>query len=104
MDTRKQGTLPAPVTDDLRKIGAALRRARVARGESQAALAHRMGVAERTLRDAEKGDPGVSSGTLLGLLWAVGLSGLGDELGRTLDRSIERPLNIRARRKAVDDF
>lgn len=104
MKAVKHQTLPVPVSDDLRKIGAALRRARVARGESQAALAHRMGVAERTLRDAEKGDPGVSAGTLLGLLWAVGQSGFGTELIRRLDSSTEPPMNIRARRRSVDDF
>ncbi len=104
MKTTKHVTLPAPVADDLRRIGATLRRARVARGESQAGLAHRMGVSERTLREAEKGDPGVSAGTLFGLLWAVGQGGLGAELGRRLDSALDRPTNIRARRKPVDDF
>lgn len=104
MNATKHQILPAPVTDDLRKIGLALRRARVARGESQAALAQRMGVAERTLRDAEKGNPGVASGTLLGLLWAVGQSGIGAELGRRIDGTMDPPMNIRARRRSVDDF
>lgn len=100
----KQHTLPTPVVHDLREIGGALRRARVARGESQAALAHRLGVAERTLRSAEQGEPGVSAGTLLALLWSVGLSGFGDELQRRVDTTVDRPMNIRARRRAVDDF
>lgn len=104
MKAKAHQLLPAPVADDLRMIGAALRRARVARGESQAALARRVGIAERTLRDAEKGDPGVSAGTLLGLLWAVGQSGWGAELNRRLDSTAALPVNIRARSRPVDDF
>ncbi|NKF24764.1 helix-turn-helix domain-containing protein [Solimonas marina] len=97
--------MPVPVADDLRAVGLALRRARVARGESQASLARRMGISERTLRDAEKGAAGVSAGILLGLLWAVGQGGIGAELNRRLDTTTERPSNIRARhRTAADDF
>ena len=105
MNIRAHTTLPIPVTAELQKVGLALRRARVARGESQAALADRMGISERTLREAEKGDPGVAVGTLFGLLWAVGLSGTGTELIRRIDDNTAPVTHIRARRgKALDDF
>ncbi|EIT67955.1 MULTISPECIES: helix-turn-helix transcriptional regulator [Hydrocarboniphaga] len=105
MKTKAHTTLPTPVTDELQRVGLALRRARVARGESQAALADRLGVSERTLREAEKGDPGVAVGTLFGLLWAVGLSGTGAELIRRVDGNTAPVTNLRARRgKALDDF
>ena len=105
MKTKAHTILPTPVTDELQRVGLALRRARVARGESQAALADRLGVSERTLREAEKGDPGVAVGTLFGLLWAVGLSGTGAELIRRVDGNTAPVTNLRARRgKALDDF
>ncbi|MDP9139162.1 MAG: helix-turn-helix domain-containing protein [Pseudomonadota bacterium] len=66
----------SPVTHELKQLGIALRRARLARNESQAVLAKRLGLAERTVRAVEAGDPGVAAGTLVGLLWAVGIEAL----------------------------
>jgi DNA-binding XRE family transcriptional regulator len=97
-------TLPAPVTAELRQLGIALRRTRVARNESQRALAARLEIAERTLRNAEKGDPTVSSGALITLLWAVGLGPLSHSLSEQAARAAASGANTRARRKAQDDF
>jgi DNA-binding XRE family transcriptional regulator len=66
-------TLPAPVLNELTQLGSAVRRSRVARNESQNALAQRLGIAERTLRAVEKGDATVSVGVFISALWAVGL-------------------------------
>lgn len=71
--SRLSRTLPAAVADDLQRTGAAIRAARIARGESQAALAQRLGMTAVTLRQAEQGAPGVSSGILFTLLWALGI-------------------------------
>lgn len=97
-------TLPAPVTAELLELGIALRRARVARNESQCALANRLGIAERTLRDAEKGDPTVSSGVYFTLLWAVGLGPLSGSISEQAARAAASGANTRARRKVQDDF
>lgn len=97
-------TLPLPVTSELIQLGIALRRARVARNESQRALATRLGIAERTLRDAEKGDPTISSGVLITLLWAVGLGPLSTPLSDQAARAAASSANTRARRKVQDNF
>ncbi|MDB5969234.1 MAG: hypothetical protein JWQ90_1684 [Hydrocarboniphaga sp.] len=101
---RLSKTLPAPVADELARLGAALRRARIARNESQRALAQRLGIGERTLRVAEKGDPGVSAGVLLTLLWAVGLGPLSAPVSEQAARAAASNAKTRARRKAQDDF
>lgn len=102
--SRLLNTLPAPAADELVQLGAALRRARVARNESQAALAARMGIAERTLRAVEQGDPGVSAGVLITLLWALGLGPLSAPVSEQAARAAAAGANRRARRKAMDDF
>lgn len=97
-------TLPAPVGAELLELGTALRRARVARNESQRALAARLGIAERTLRDAEKGNPTISSGVLITLLWAVGLGPVSHAVSDRAARAAASSGKTRARRKALDDF
>jgi DNA-binding XRE family transcriptional regulator len=96
--------LPAPVAAELVQLGSALRRARVARNESQRALAERLGIAERTLRAVEKGDPKVSAGALITLLWAVGLGPLSAPISEQATRAAASGAKTRARRKAQDDF
>lgn len=66
-------TLPTTVADDLKAVGAAVRARRVARQETQEALAQRLGLSLRTLRDVEKGAPTVSVGAVFGVIWALGL-------------------------------
>lgn len=97
-------TLPAPAADELVQLGVALRRARVARNESQRALAQRMGIAERTLRAVEQGDPRVSAGVLISLLWSVGLGPLSASVSEQAALAAASGANLRPRRKAQDDF
>jgi transcriptional regulator with XRE-family HTH domain len=102
--TRLLHTLPAPPAAELIQLGSALRRARVARNESQRALADRLGIAERTLRAVEQGDPKVSAGVLLTLLWAVGLGPLSAPISEQAARAAASGAKTRARRKVKDDF
>lgn len=94
------GTLPAPVAEDLRRLGAALRAARGRRGETQRALAARLQISRNTVGAAERGDPGVSAGTYASLIWAVGLPGLSADMPepQELSRRVRRPS------KPIDDF
>lgn len=100
-------TLPKPAAEELRKIGMALRAARLARNEPQAQLARRLGIVPRTLRAAERGDPRVGSGVLISMLWALGLGPIGDDLVAQATKQVLVTGKIRARRspsKALDDF
>jgi transcriptional regulator with XRE-family HTH domain len=56
----------------LRELGARLRRARIARNESMALFADRIGVSVPTLRALEQGRPSVQVGHLANALWALG--------------------------------
>lgn len=100
-------TMPKPAAEELRKIGMALRAARLARNEPQAQLARRLGIALGTLIAAEQGDPRVGSGVLISILWALGLGPVGDGL---LTQATKRAMGtgkVRARgspSKALDDF
>ena len=66
-------TLPTSVADDLSALGNAVRAQRVARKETQRALAQRLGISQRTLRDVEKGAPTVTVGVVFSVAWALGL-------------------------------
>jgi len=101
---RLLNTLPAPVLNELTQLGAAVRRSRVARNESQSALAQRLGIAERTLRAVEKGDATVSVGIFISALWAVGLGQLSVPITEQAARAAAGGAKKRARRKALDDF
>ena len=102
-------TLPRPAADELRKIGLALRAARLARNEPQALLARRLGIAPGTIRAAERGDPRLGSGVLISMLWSLGLDPVGDKLLAQATRSALGAGRRRARRSgsadpALDDF
>jgi len=58
-------------SDTLILLGARLRQARIAKGDSQAVFAHRIGVSAPTLRDIEQGNPRVSIGAWVAALWAL---------------------------------
>lgn len=74
----------------LGELGENVRLARLRRRLSAALLAERAGMSRPTLRAIERGDPGVTLGSLTNVLHCLGLEGgLGDlarddELGRTL--------------------
>lgn len=101
-------TLPTAVADDLQAMGAAVRARRVARQETQRALAQRLGLSLRTLRDIEKGAPTVSLGSVVGVMWALGLRAQVEDAlsGRPADLAgsarVARPNKHKGR--APDDF
>lgn len=100
-------TLPKPAAEELRKIGVALRAARLARNETQAQLARRLGIALRTVRATEHGDPRVGSGVLVAMLWALGLGPVGENLVAQATKSALTTGKARARRtasRALDEF
>jgi transcriptional regulator with XRE-family HTH domain len=103
--------LPEAVLDQIQRLGAAIRAARLRRRWSQALLAEKAGVAQMTLRNAEQGRPGVTFATYATLLWALNLDHLlepltdpaADRDGLALEtaRLGER---VRTRRDLDDDF
>ena len=66
-------SIPIPVARSLHKLGLDLRDARRRRRISTQVMAERAGISRTTLSKAEKGDPGVSIGTLATLLFILGL-------------------------------
>lgn len=92
--------LPEAVQAELVRLGELLKAARVARGLSQAEVARRLRVSIPTVQAIEKGAPGSSLGTVLGVLWML-------ELGwpsRQVEQQIELPrFRQRARKRVVDE-
>lgn len=58
----------------IQALGAAVKRARLAAGEGQAAAAARLGVHVQTIARIESGEPGVATGHVVGLLAHYGLT------------------------------
>lgn len=75
-------SLPIPAARALRKLGADLRDARRRRRIPTQVMAERAGISRTTLSKAEKGEPGVSVGTLATLLFILGLE---ERLGTVAD-------------------
>ena len=65
--------ISAEALGTIRDLGAALRRARLAAGEGQAAAAAKLGVHVQTIGRIEAGEPGVAIGHVIGLLDLYGL-------------------------------
>lgn len=89
----------------LAELGTQLRLARLRRRLSQQQVCDRAGISRPTLREIERGAPGVSLGTLAAVLQVLGLEkdiallAGDDELGRRLqDAELEVPAK-RARRR-----
>ncbi|KOF54716.1 XRE family transcriptional regulator [Achromobacter sp. DMS1] len=84
--------------DVLRQVGANIRTARLRRGETETALAERLGVARGTVARLERGDGGVSAALFIEALLQYGYSAqlhaLGDPdqdgVGKRLD-ALRRP-------------
>ncbi len=66
-------TLPFEVRQAALKLGESLRTARTRRQMSQDELATAAQISRKTLYALEKGAPGVTIGTLVSVLWALGL-------------------------------
>lgn len=87
----------------LTSLGRRLRRARLARNDSMAVFAQRIGVSERTVRAMERGQPTVQIGTWLEALWVLdeleGLEHLLEERDSLLERA-RREESARHRQRA----
>lgn len=77
-------SIPIPAVRALRKLGADLRDARRRRRIPTKVMAERAGISRTTLSKAEKGEPGVSIGTLATLMFILGLT---DQLAALADVS-----------------
>ena len=64
---------PLEITDSLQKLGDNIRVARLRRSLTQAELAQKCLVSRKTIAALEQGAPGTSVGTLLSVLWSLGL-------------------------------
>jgi transcriptional regulator with XRE-family HTH domain len=67
------GSPPYPVDEALRRLGANLRAARLARNITAEEAAEKIGTGRRAVLDAEKGNPGTGAAVYLALLWTYDL-------------------------------
>lgn len=79
---RPSAALPIPVARALRKLGHDIRDARRRRRIPVAVMAERASISRTTLNKVEKGDPGVSLGTYVTVLFVLGMA---DRLGDVAD-------------------
>lgn len=70
---KRSASLPIPVNGMLRRIGSDIRDARLRRRIPVALLAERTGLSRGTLRKVEQGDPTVSLGAFVSVLFSLGL-------------------------------
>lgn len=95
--------LPLEVQQAVTELGKRVRIARIRRRMSQDELAAASSIGRRTLYRIETGEPGIALGTLLSVLWKLGLldsvSGVAnpdqDEHGKILEAA-QRPRRVRA--------
>jgi len=91
------------VQKQLKELGEHLRTARVRRHMSTEDLAQACGIGRRTLYRIENGEPGIALGTLMSVLWALGLLDTirsvanpdTDDHGKILEAA-SRPQRVRA--------
>jgi transcriptional regulator with XRE-family HTH domain len=96
-------SLPVEVQQSVRQLGEHIRTARLRRHLSTEELAQACGIGRRTLYRIENGEPGVAVGTLLAVLWKLGLLDTvravadpdTDEHGKILEAA-RRPQRVRA--------
>ncbi len=65
--------LPIEVNDTIKTLGERIKLARLRRQMSQDELVRKCGISRRTLYAIEQGTPGIAAGTVLLVLWALGL-------------------------------
>jgi len=98
--------LPTPVALALKKLGADLALARRRRRFTQESMAERLGISEATVRRMERGDTGISIGTLAQAFYVLGeldkitqlLDTASDDIGLSL---MNEQLPQRVRRKRI---
>lgn len=82
---------PLEVEDTLKRLGANLRTARLARNLSLEHVAAKLGVGRRVVAAAEAGKPGTAAGVYFGLLWTYGLLAQASDLADpALDDVVQR--------------
>ena len=87
---------PLEVETALKRLGANLRTARLARNLSMDHVAAKLGVGRRAIAAAEAGKPGTAVGVYFGLLWAYGLvSQVSDLADPARDEAVLRALRAR---------
>ena len=82
--------VPVEVQLALEQIGQSIRRARLARGETQQQAAERLGVMRQTIARIEAGRPEVACGHVLGLLATYGSREAIFDLARDSEQTILR--------------
>lgn len=103
--------LPFEVRQAIVKLGENLRTARIRRQMSMDEVAAAAKISTKTLYALEKGTPGVSMGTLVSVLWTLGLLDTAaavadpntDEHGRILEAA-RRPKRVRSPTRTDNDF
>lgn len=103
MRSRALEQLAKPVAEDLARLGSLIRDARAQRGFTQADLAKRLRVSPTTVRAAEKGDPSVAAGILVGLMWLLGIGPISASLAAMYPPVAQPRQRVRTGKK-LDDF
>jgi ribosome-binding protein aMBF1 (putative translation factor) len=102
--------VPYEVQQSLRKLGSDIKTARLRRRLGQPELAAAAGVSARTVRRLESGDDGVAVGSVLAVLWGLGLLSTvqavanpdQDDHGKILEQS-RLPKRVRQRALELDN-
>lgn len=103
-------TLPFEVRAAVEHLGERIRIARVRRRLEQDELAQAVGTSRRTIWSIESGKPGVAIGTVLAVLWKLGLMGAveavadpdADDHGKTLEAA-RRPQRVHSDSAGLDN-
>jgi len=98
---------PYPVHEALRRWGANLRTARLARNLKLDEVAEKIGTGTRAVADAEKGRPGTAVAVYLALLWAYDLMGPVSQLADPTADAVglaSAPRRQRARARTTRDL
>ena len=104
-------TNPVEVSERIKELGHRVRLARIRRGMSIAEAAAKADINRNTLNALELGKAGVSLGTYLTVLWALGLAKTLDGVahpdadvhGKTLEAS-RRPARVRKSQKSKNEY
>ncbi|MBS2022256.1 MAG: helix-turn-helix domain-containing protein [Deltaproteobacteria bacterium] len=107
---KQPSPLPFAVVDACRSLGQRLAVARKRRRLTQREVARQAGLSAFTLIRIEKGVPSTEVGSVLRVLWALGLEGSfalvaeaeADTVGQTLDRA-RLPKRVRPGKGLLDD-
>jgi ribosome-binding protein aMBF1 (putative translation factor) len=103
MRSRALAQIPAPVAEDLIRLGTLIRDARGRRGFTQAELAERLRLSPTTVRAAEQGDPAVAAGIVASLLWTLGMGPISTSVAAAHPGTTQPKQRVRSG-KRLDDF